>query len=243
MICGSKRTIHLGVMAKYWESGRVKTRLGASIGMSQAAEIHRLFCRHLANGLLGVADEQSFVITPSEYRFQFASMLPQGWSVRLQADGDLGNRIAAWFQDDCSTETAAANQGGPSEDKILIGADCPLIERELIRQTQSLLSDHDLVLGPAIDGGYYLIALRDGWRPEYMSLVCEMPWSSDRLFDLTCSRARQAGLKLATLSPMEDIDTIAELERLRTTLLEKSSHLNDSLRDSIERVLCEDVES
>ena len=235
-------------MAKYWETGRVKTRLGASIGMRPAAEIHRIFCRHLAIGLLGVADEQSFVITPAEYRSEFAAMLPGGWSVGLQTDGDLGQRIGAWFQDDRSTGTVLAGVAGRPEDKILIGADCPLIGKEVITQTRSLLASHDIVLGPAIDGGYYLIAFRDGWRPEYSSLMCEMPWSSDRLFELTCSRAFQAGLKLATLSPMEDVDTIVELNRLRNALSEKSSRPNESLAyesllKSIERVLSEDGES
>ena len=256
MICHSKRTIHLGVMAKYWESGRVKTRLGASIGMSKAAEIHRVFCRHLANGLLGVAEAQSFVITPAESRSAFASALPEGWSIGLQADGDLGQRIGAWFQNDRATETASTGlvAGLPqrSEDKILIGADCPLLGRELIEQTKSLLASHDLVIGPAMDGGYYLIAFRQGWRPEYMCLMHEMPWSSDHLFDLTCSRARQAGLRLATLPPMEDIDTIAELNRLRAELSAKSSRrfgmsekesLWESLREAIERVLSEDDKS
>jgi glycosyltransferase A (GT-A) superfamily protein (DUF2064 family) len=138
------------------------------------------------------------------------------------------------------------------EDKILIGADCPLLGRELIEQTKSLLASHDLVLGPAIDGGYYLIALRDGWRPEYMGLVHEMPWSSERLFDLTCVRARQAGLRLATLPPMEDIDTIKELSRLRAELSAKTFRRygtaeqelsRESLRKAIDRVLSEDDKS
>lgn len=234
MKSGSQRdtaaSLHLGVMAKYWEPGRVKTRLGASIGMQQAAAIHRSFCRHLANGLLGAADEQSFVITPSARRTDFSNLLPAGWSIELQADGDLGSRMQAWF----------AGEGAAPQpvDRVLIGADCPTLGKSIIAQTRRKLEDHDVVLGLAIDGGYYLIALAGGWRAEYSTLLEDVPWSSDQVYSTTCDRAREAGLRLATLDPLEDIDTIAELDRMREWLREQpadSRHV--PLRDAIDRIM------
>ncbi|QDV46651.1 2-phospho-L-lactate guanylyltransferase [Stieleria neptunia] len=200
----SSRKLILGVMAKYWASGRVKTRLGAAIGMRHAADVHRAFCQHLATQLAAVAEERSFVITPRDRQADFAALLPSGWGIGFQADGDLGCRMKAWFKQ--ATE--------PDVDRVLIGADCPLLDGAVVDRAGELLGEHDVVLGPAIDGGYYLIGLRGPWRDVYQGLMDEMPWSSDSVFDLTCRRAEQAGLRLATLPPMEDVDTIKELERL-----------------------------
>lgn len=205
-------TRRLGVMAKYWEPGSVKTRLGVSIGMTRAAEIHRAFCVHLANSLADMADERSFVITPADRNAVFAAHLPDGWQIEIQSDGDLGRRMQMWFQ----------GRRNPEVDQILIGADCPLLDAHVIDETEHLLSDHDVVLGPALDGGYYLIALRGGWRPDYAGLFDEMPWSSDKVFEMTCRRAKQLGLRLACLPPMQDVDTVTELDQLRSRLGEEA---------------------
>ncbi|MCS7467065.1 TIGR04282 family arsenosugar biosynthesis glycosyltransferase [Stieleria sp. ICT_E10.1] len=198
------RKLILGVMAKYWASGQVKTRLGATIGMPQAADVHRAFCQHLATQLAAVAEERSFVITPRDRQADFAALLPEGWGIRFQGEGELGCRMKAWFMQ--ATESDV--------DAVLIGADCPLLEAAVVDRAGELLGEHDVVLGPAIDGGYYLIGLRGPWRNVYQGLMEQMPWSSDSVFDLTCLRAEQAGLRVATLPPMEDVDTITELQHL-----------------------------
>ena len=204
------RKLILGVMAKYWASGQVKTRLGAAIGMRQAADLHRAFCQHLATQLAAVAEERWFVITPRDRQADFAALLPEGWGIGFQAEGDLGGRMKAWFMQTAESDV----------DRVLIGADCPLLEAALVDRAGELLGEHDVVLGPAVDGGYYLIGLRGPWRDVYRGLMDEMPWSSDSVFELTCRRAEQAGLRLATLPPMEDVDTIKELEQLMIQLKE-----------------------
>ena len=107
-----------------------------------------------------------------------------------------------------------------------------------------LLGEHDLVVGPAIDGGYYLIAIRDGWQHAYSGLMDDMPWSQPSLFETTCRRAQRLGLKLATLPVMEDIDTVAELQRLRGRLAEQPT---DSpwgvLGSQIEQIISRESES
>ncbi|PAY16934.1 hypothetical protein CKO51_23900 [Rhodopirellula sp. SM50] len=200
----SGRKLILGVMAKYWASGQVKTRLGAAIGMRQAADVHRAFCQHLARQLAAVAEERSFVITPRERQADFAALLPEGWGITFQTEGDLGARMKAWFMQ--ATESDV--------DRVLVGADCPLLDAAVVHRAGELLGEHDVVLGPAIDGGYYLIGLKGPWRDVYQGLMDEMPWSSDSVFDLTCHRAQQVGLRVATLPPMEDVDTIKELQHL-----------------------------
>ena len=72
-------TLKLGVMAKYWTPGAVKTRLGAAIGMESAAALHRLFCLHLAKTLHNVADEQVFVVTPRRMKRRSPRRSILGW--------------------------------------------------------------------------------------------------------------------------------------------------------------------
>ncbi|QEG02019.1 2-phospho-L-lactate guanylyltransferase [Stieleria maiorica] len=215
-------------MAKYWTSGQVKTRLGATIGMCQAAQVHRAFCHHLAGRLATAADQRSFVVSPPERQADFRTSLPPGWQIEIQSEGDLGCRMQAWFAGGAEAEG----------DRVLIGADCPLLDGSVILQTGELLESHDVVLGPAIDGGYYLIALRGPWRAEYRSLLEEMPWSGASVFQLTCRRAKEAGLRLATLAAMEDVDTIKELEALMIQLEQRSGDVDcRTLRRSIEQVI------
>lgn len=227
----SERALHLGVMAKYWQPARVKTRLGATVGMEQAAKLHQTFCNHLAKTLAGSADRRSFVITPEQRKSDFETMLPAGWQIEFQSGGDLGDRMRRWF------ETP------PLSDRILIGADCPIVDDATVRDAQGLLQAHDVVLGPALDGGYYLIGLRAGWRTEYAGLFEDMHWSSDTVFETTVQRIRNGGLTLATLQPLEDVDTIDELNRLRMRLRDSGSETTKQvLLQTIEQVLAEQVD-
>jgi rSAM/selenodomain-associated transferase 1 len=249
MIRGAERSLHLGVMAKFWATGRVKTRLGDSIGMRNAAELHRVFCRHLATQLADAADVRSFVIAPAVRRREFSQWLPSGWRIEVQSDGDLGRRMRTWFGGATSggetpTERVSVADLDLRGDRVLIGADCPTLQADAIDRAGKLLRDHDLVLGPTKDGGYYLIGLRGGWRCEYASLMEKMAWSSDSVFESTCHRAEKAGLSLATLPTMEDIDTVAELDRLRKQLERGAADpSHGSLRTAIDHVLRGGVES
>ncbi|MCO8123790.1 TIGR04282 family arsenosugar biosynthesis glycosyltransferase [Stieleria sp. TO1_6] len=237
------RTCRLGLMAKHWEPGKVKTRLGATIGMQRAAKLHRLFCEHLTHALATAADRRSLVISPPQSRGEFESFSPTGWDVEIQSEGDLGRRMQTWFEQSAAA-AAPSVENAPPVDGVLIGADCPLISTALIGHTQRLLSDHDVVLGPAVDGGYYLIALRDGWCERYQPLTHQMPWSSADVFTTTCTRAESAGLSVAVLTPMEDIDTESELDRLRTQLRQDSSDAGgQDLLQSIERIMQNGVQT
>ncbi|MEM6365819.1 MAG: TIGR04282 family arsenosugar biosynthesis glycosyltransferase [Planctomycetota bacterium] len=202
--------IELGVMAKFWNAGLVKTRLGASIGMQQAAMVHQIFCRYLSQQLRLAAGRREFVVSPVETVDGFRQTLPDDWQVRPQSSGDLGQRMKHWF--------GRALAPGTSASRILIGADCPLVDQALIDEASRGLLHHDVVLGPALDGGYYLIGIAGAWTAKHDALMNNMPWSSNRVFDLTCQRAEQAGLTLQVLRPMEDIDTTSELDRLRQQL-------------------------
>ena len=95
-------SVTLGLMAKYWDVGMVKTRLGGSIGMHRAASLHRLFLMHLCQSLSAFNAHREVCLSPSSRTKDFYYELNQRglentWRVVPQADGDLGNRIAQWF--------------------------------------------------------------------------------------------------------------------------------------------------
>ncbi|HLU48625.1 MAG TPA: TIGR04282 family arsenosugar biosynthesis glycosyltransferase, partial [Planctomycetota bacterium] len=100
---------------------------------------------------------------------------------------------------------------------IAIGTDCALLGPAEVRESVRLLDAHDIVLGPAKDGGYYLIGLRSR-APELFSGV---PWSSERVLEATLERARAHGRDWALLASSRDLDTEADLAPLRAELRER----------------------
>ena len=241
-------------MAKYWMTGTVKTRLGAAIGMESAAMLHRLFVSHLCRQLDTVADRRVVCLAPAgqweSFRRDLDSWgLAETWDVVPQGEGDLGQRMEQWFRycfdhqspfaDDQGrgVRSGEVRSGGELISGVLIGADCPTLGGDEVKRAGDLLIDHDAVLGPAADGGYYLIGLKGPWNPCYTSLFREIAWSTDRVFDETSERIAAAGLSCAELEVREDIDTLPELDRLRNTLAQDDSAEARTLREQIEQVL------
>jgi rSAM/selenodomain-associated transferase 1 len=126
--------------------------------------------------------------------------LPEGVAVRFQHGTALGERLASAFADLLPD---------PADRAVVIGADCPDLNPAVIREAFTALDEHDLVLGPARDGGYYLIGLR---RPA-PALFERVSWGTDRVFAQTLERAERGGLRVATLGVLADIDTPEDLVR------------------------------
>lgn len=219
-------------MTKYWRAGQVKTRLAAAIGDQNAADLHRIFVHHLCTELAIAANRRQLVVTPWGDQSLVASQLDQWglaaqWAIVDQGDGDLGQRMRRWFGGALVDDAAA----------ILIGADCPLVDAAAIAAAGESLAQADVVLGPAADGGYYLIGMNKDVAAKRKSdpLFDDVPWSTDRVFEITLDRCQRAGLRVATLPQREDIDTVDELNRLRHALAHDAPH--STLRESIESVL------
>jgi len=96
------------------------------------------------------------------------------------------------------------------EQAILIGSDIPDIDAAYLRQAFDLLADHQMVLGPALDGGYCLIGFNQGCFTK--SGFHNIPWSTNQVLKLTLIAAKQAGLSVGLLSPLRDIDTVEDLQ-------------------------------
>jgi rSAM/selenodomain-associated transferase 1 len=220
-----KAPSYLGMFAKYWLPGQVKTRLGKAVGMAAAAELHRHFVLQLAADLATSAATRSVVVAPPEQQPAFADALPAGWRLIAQGDGDLGDRIERFFAEALQEAWRV----------VLIGSDCPLLTAERIETAIEALETHDAVLGPAADGGYYLIGLRGPWRPSMRRLFTDVPWGGPEVARVTRQRLREADASWQELPRAEDIDTLDCLQRLATQLRETAT--THPLRRPVEGVL------
>lgn len=201
----------LGIFAKHWTPGRVKTRLAQTVGDAAAAEIAKAFVETLLQRMVGIADRSVIGFAPPDARGAFAGLAGDDWRTVPQVDGDLGARMRAYF------EKAFASG---AQRVVLIGADSPDIPLEYVRSTFEMLDRFQLVLGPADDGGYYLIGARDEPPP----IFDDMPWSTPRLQRATEARLRKLGWRFGhdwMRAPLwYDVDTTTDLERLRARMVE-----------------------
>ena len=185
-------------------AGRVKTRLIGALTAEQAADLHAAFLGDLVERLTGAAFEivPVWALPPGE---PLPEEPPGG---RRQVEGHLGDRMRHAF-----TEVFLASRGAKDERRaVAIGSDLPQLEPDRIESAFVALGEgYDVVLGPARDGGYYLIGLR---AEALRAAIFEgIDWSTDAVLTQTLTRCRTAGLAVALLPEEEDIDTIEGLER------------------------------
>ena len=128
-----------------------------------------------------------------------AGWLGRDLSYKKQGQGDLGDRQALAFEEAFKTGMARV---------ILIGTDCPARDEHNIGQAFDYLIRHDLVLGPANDGGYYLIGLRIHFPPLFENI----PWGTESVFEQTVAIAHERGLSTAFLATLDDVDRPEDLE-------------------------------
>ncbi|OAN45998.1 hypothetical protein A6A03_01710 [Chloroflexus islandicus] len=193
----------LVMMARRPEAGRVKTRLCPPLTPAQAATLYAAFLRDLVDLVRVVPGVQPLIAyAPAEAGDYFAALAP-AIARRPQTGADLGERLAA-------VTDAVLGEGAPAV--LVIGSDSPSLPPAQITQAVAALAGGaDLVLGPAEDGGYYLVGLR---RPA-PALFTEVPMSTPTVLRDTLAVAERLGLRTALIDPWYDIDTIADLHRLR----------------------------
>ena len=196
----------LVIFARFPEPGRAKTRLIPALGPAGAARLQDAMTRRTlrsAAEVAGLADtelrhtggDSDGRAIAHRYGRTHVRYHPQG-------DGGLGERLAR----------ATSVGGGPI---VVVGSDCPALSGDVIRAAFHRLEQHDVVLGPAADGGYYLIGLR---RPA-PRLFAGIDWSTDRVLAQTLAAAEQIGLTVAPLLPtLSDVDVPADLDECRTLL-------------------------
>jgi uncharacterized protein len=183
------------VFVKAPRPGHVKTRLAAAIGDERAAAAYREMAQGVLERTAPLAEEYERLVffTPDDARDEIARWL--GPETLVAQDGaDLGARMDAAF-------ATAFARGARSA--VLVGSDLPRLDRSHVLAALAALHAHEVVLGPAVDGGYYLIALRER-RPE---LFRDIAWSTAAVLEQTLRRCEALGLRPHLLETLPDVDT------------------------------------
>lgn len=202
----------LVIFAKAPIPGQVKTRLCPPLTPDEAATLHGSFVLDALERSAAVAKPGSvrasagvdrFVACAPSSQHVFFKILEERYDVRLvdQIGDDLGARMGHAFH----TIFTMGYQR-----VVLVGTDVPLLPGSAYIHALSLLADHDLVLGPSLDGGYFLIGLTQP-KPE---LLTDIPWSTNQVLALTKQKADVWGLRTVLLPAQRDIDTIEDLRSL-----------------------------
>jgi rSAM/selenodomain-associated transferase 1 len=179
--------------------GEVKTRLCPPLVPDEAATLHgSLVLDVLERTRLSGIDR--YVAGAPAADHVFFKILEARHDVKLlsQQGADLGARMQHAF-------SAVLDYG--YQKAVLIGTDVPVLSGSLVSEAFALLESHDVVLGPALDGGYYLIGL----TRLVPDLFMDMAWSSDRICAVTQDRARSLGLRVALLPSHRDLDTVDDV--------------------------------
>ncbi|MBW4479702.1 MAG: TIGR04282 family arsenosugar biosynthesis glycosyltransferase [Tolypothrix brevis GSE-NOS-MK-07-07A] len=192
---------HLIIFTRYPEPGKTKTRLIPALGSVGAANLQREMTEYT---LSHVKELQASTAISLEIRFAGGSLqLMQDWLgsdlvYHLQGEGDLGSRMIRSLLNSFQKN---------AEYVVIIGTDCPGVNPQILTTAFEQLQVFDLVLGPAVDGGYYLIGLQQPF-PE---LLTNIDWGTSQVLSQTVEIAQKLNLSLAYLPILADVDRPEDL--------------------------------
>ena len=177
--------------------GKVKTRLGVSVGDEQALEIYQWLTNYTHEQVKGLKVDKFLFY--SEFIPEHNPDDFEGYRFETQTGNSLGDRMSNAFD-------LLFSKG--YKNVVIIGTDCPDLKSEDLNKSFLNLSQADMVIGPAKDGGYYLIGMSQ-FIPEIFK---DMPWSTSKVLDKTLERANALKMDYAFLKVLSDIDTIQDWE-------------------------------
>lgn len=186
------------VFCKAPRPGFVKTRLAGSLGPEAACATYRALTEKVLSQISGVEWVQ-LRHTPDEAREEIAPWKRHPcWTLEPQGPGDLGERMARAFQSEFDVGTDRV---------VLIGTDTPELLETDLHEALDALRRHDVVLGPSLDGGYWLIGLSE----PHPRLLEGIDWSTPAVLQQTLQKATVEGLQVHLLRVLADIDTGEDL--------------------------------
>lgn len=191
----------LGLFAKWPSPGAVKTRLTRRSDPTWGARVARAFLLDTIHRLAAVDAHRVLGFAPPESEVDFAAVVGGRFDLTPQSDGDLGRRMATFVERQMDAGTAAV---------VLVGADSPTLPVEYVSRAFAELEHADVVLGPATDGGYYLV----GCGPSRPPLFERVAWSSGRVLGDTIENLADPRWRLSVLPPWYDVDTADDWDML-----------------------------
>ncbi len=199
----------LGIFARLPVPQQVKTRLANAWNPRAACDLYEAFLYDIRDQYRQTADARVWCYTPDtiEARHYFRELAGNDYELVPQAEGNLGDRLDFCFR---------SNLESRADQLIVIGADSPTLPQAYIQRAFSELQAGccDSVLGPALDGGYYLVGLRK-WQ---QGLFDDIDWGGSSVCSQQARRFEESQLSVNFLPPWHDIDTRADLERLKGEL-------------------------
>lgn len=200
---------------RYPEAGKTKTRMIPALGPEGAADLQREMTRHVLHAAQRWLTRPERGVTVHFNGGDIACMretFGEMWRYVPQDGASLGERLYRAF-------TRARDEGAGAI--VAIGADCPTVDQSVIEAAFDALGTHDAVLGPASDGGYYLIGLREPVPALFQNIF----WGTDHVLDQTLAIMAGLGLSVARLEERDDVDAPADLpvwERARDAAGERA---------------------
>ena len=202
------------VFAKAPVAGQVKTRLCPPLTPDEAASLHGSLVLDLFERCQSLKECDRILAGAPTPEHPFFGAMKTRFNIPIwdQVGHDLGARMAHTFQ---------SSLGSPYHSVLIVGTDIPGLTVSLISTALRGLQNHDIVLGPTVDGGYYLIGLRSP-IPE---LFENIPWSTDTVFSLTQEKITALGRSLKILPMLRDLDTVEDLQVFIQESKDRKSHV------------------
>jgi rSAM/selenodomain-associated transferase 1 len=191
----------LGVFAKQPAPGAVKTRLATQATPDWACAVAEALLTDTLDRVACMQADRVIVFAPPDARAWFEETARGRFALDVQADGDLGRRMRSFLEGQLERGADAT---------VILGSDSPTLPIEFIEQAFAMLTTADVVLGPATDGGYYLLGCGRRLPPIFDGIA----WGSGEVLRQTVERLGSAW-RVALLPPWYDVDTLDDWEMLR----------------------------
>ena len=213
----SPASIAIIIFAKAPVAGEVKTRLCPPLTPDEAASLHGSLVLDVVERCQPIKEYDRILAGSPTSQHPFFRALEARFKVPVwdQVGDDLGTRMAAAFK---------RALGSPYRAALVIGTDIPGLTGTFLKMAGKNLEQYDVVLGPTVDGGYYLIGL----RTQIPELFENIPWSTDRVFAFTEEKVAKMGLRLKVLPMLRDLDTVEDLH----VFIQESKERNNQMFSS-----------
>jgi rSAM/selenodomain-associated transferase 1 len=197
----TKREAVLGVFAKRPAPGAVKTRLAAETSPNWSALVADAFLRDTLARFRDLPVRRVVAFAPASEREFFAAVAGDQFELARQADGDLGRRLETFMRQQLDRGARRI---------VVVGTDSPTLPEEYVAEAFRLLNETDVVVGPATDGGYYLLGCAARLPPAFDGI----DWGGPTVLADTLARI-PSDWQLGLLPPWYDVDTLADWHFLR----------------------------
>lgn len=218
---------HLLVFARWPEVGRVKTRLAKDLGELAATELYRMFVEEILQKTRSLSLQRHLFFYPAERASEMGNWLQaEKIDLQPQAEGDLGTKMHAAF---------SLLFAGNAEKVLIIGTDSPDLPTSVFTEAIGDLDNVDAVIGPAYDGGYYLLGFtRQGYLPEVFKNIS---WSTETVASQTIKILQGRNRTYTQLPMWHDIDTIDDIKMFFEHHCDEKSRLIKYLECSLRQCL------